>query len=121
MGPPSWRRHRSWLRIFTRNRVLSPRFQRLEYSLAPRLLEAEVLGGRAVQQILKAADQRPPIQKGTSLTGKPAPGVDPRGRLGNCASARNSDGTAGVSSTPNCGVYGLRGLAGPCYRFPGVP
>jgi len=58
--------HLSWLRIFTRNRVLSPRFQRLEYSLAPRLLEAEVLGGRAVRQILRAADPKPPIRKGTS-------------------------------------------------------
>jgi hypothetical protein len=51
--------HLSWLRIFTRNRVLSPRFQRLEYTLAPRLLQAEVLGGRAVREILKAAEVRP--------------------------------------------------------------
>jgi hypothetical protein len=58
--------HLAWLRIFTRNRVLSPRFQRLEYALAPRLLEAEVLGGRAVREILKAADQRPSVRKGTS-------------------------------------------------------
>jgi len=58
--------HLAWLRIFTRNRVLSPRFQRLEYALAPRLLEAEVLGGRAVRQILKAADPRPPIRQVTS-------------------------------------------------------
>ncbi len=57
--------HLSWLRTLTRNRVLSPWFQRLEYTLAPRLLEAEVLGGRAVRQILRAAD-RPPIQRGTS-------------------------------------------------------
>ena len=58
--------HLSWLRIFTRNRVLSPRFQRLEYGLAPRLLEAEVLGGRAVRGILKAADPKPQIRRVTS-------------------------------------------------------
>src|SRR6266542_1611178 len=52
--------HLACLRIFTRNRVLSPRFQRLEHTLAPRLLEAEMLGGRAVREILKAADPKPP-------------------------------------------------------------
>jgi hypothetical protein len=50
--------HLAWLRIFTRNRVLSPRFQRLEFALAPRLLQADVLGGRAVREILKAADAK---------------------------------------------------------------
>ena len=58
--------HLAWLRVFTRNRVLSARFQRLEYALAPRLLEAEVLGGRAVREILKAADPGPQIPRGTS-------------------------------------------------------
>jgi hypothetical protein len=59
-GPPVLETfaHLAWLRIFTRNRVLSPRFQRLEYALAPRLLQAEVLGGRAVREILKAADPK---------------------------------------------------------------
>jgi hypothetical protein len=50
--------HLAWLKVFTRNRVLSPRFQQLGYALAPRLLEAEVLGGRAVRETLKAADPR---------------------------------------------------------------
>ena len=48
--------HLSWLRPCTRSLIITPRFQRLEYALAPRLLEAEVLGGRAVRGILKAAD-----------------------------------------------------------------
>jgi hypothetical protein len=47
--------HLSWLRALTRSLVMSPRFQRLEYALAPRLLEAEVLSGRAVREILKIA------------------------------------------------------------------
>jgi hypothetical protein len=58
--------HLAWLRIFTRNRVLSPRFQRLEHALAPRLLEADVLGGRAAREILKAADPKPQIRRVTS-------------------------------------------------------
>jgi hypothetical protein len=58
--------HLAWLRIFTRNRVLSPRFQQLEYALAPRLLEAEVLGGRAVREILKTADPRLQTSRRTS-------------------------------------------------------
>jgi hypothetical protein len=49
--------HLSWLQTLTRSLVMSPRFQRLEYALAPRLLEAEVLGGRAVRMIFKAADR----------------------------------------------------------------
>jgi hypothetical protein len=46
--------------------VLSARFQRLEYALAPRLLETEVLGGMAVREILKAADPGTQSPKGTS-------------------------------------------------------
>jgi hypothetical protein len=60
--------HLAWLRIFTRNRVLSPRFQHLEHAIAPRLLEAEVLGGRAVRQILKEADPGASVPQGNIMT-----------------------------------------------------